>query len=379
MLQRQLSLPRADWSARSGIVPSLDGLRGVSVAIVLIGHLLLPLSLVGISALGLKIFFFISGFLITRLLLAENKANGNISLPDFYIRRLLRLYPVIIVYITLVVAVMLARNQMVKPIDVASVFFYFVNYLTVYYDKLGQSMGLPVGMLWSLSVEEHFYLLAPLALVFVRGDARKMLAVALAICVASLSLRIIYAHFDPGIVNTLELYWRSETRFDCIAFGVVLACLTELQVGRRLIEWLSTRWAFCAGVAMLLISFAIRDNYFQNTWRFSMQGLALVPIVVGLVFAQPFPILSRVLNSRALIWLGSISYSLYVWHGGVTFLFPWLPASLSPPLLACAELGLSFALACLSFYVVERPILRLRKRLMPHGGKKQAEAAMAKA
>lgn len=361
MTNSELSLPSAKWPARSGLVPSIDGVRALSVTLVLTGHILLPASLVGVSALGLKTFFFISGFLITRLLLAEEKSTGRISLVGFYTRRVLRLYPVIIVYVTLVVAVSLARGVTVHAIDVASVFLYFVNYLVIHYDQLGQTMPLPVAMLWSLSVEEHFYLIAPLALVLCRGSARRMLVVALSICGLSLALRLLYAYLDPAVLDSLELYWRSETRFDCIAFGVVLACLPETTFGRRLIKTLSSRSWFVAGALLLVGSFLVRDDYFQLTWRFTLQSLALFPLMIGVIFAEPFRGMNRFLNHRLVAWVGALSYSLYVWHGGVMFLWGrWLHA-LPGPLVPLAELSVAFLLAVLSYYLVEQPVMRWRK------------------
>lgn len=366
MANTRLSLPLEHWPARSGLVPSLDGVRAMSVMLVLVGHMLLPVSMVGVSALGLKTFFFISGFLIARLLLAEQKSTGRISLPGFYTRRVLRLYPVIIVYVTLVVAVSLSRGITVHAIDVASVFLYFVNYLVIHYDQLGQTMPLPVAMLWSLSVEEHFYLFAPLALVLCRGSARRMLVVALSICGLSLLLRILYAHLDPAVLNGLELYWRSETRFDCIAFGVVLACLPEMAFGRRLIETLSSRAWFAAGALLLVGSFLVRDDYFQLTWRFTVQSVALFPLMIGVIFAEPFRGINRLLNYRIVAWVGALSYSLYVWHGGVVFLWGgWLHA-LPAPLVSFAELCVAFILAVLSYYLVEQPVMRWRKNKTRH-------------
>jgi len=359
----KLHLNVPEWSARPGNIPSLDGVRGVSILIVLIGHMLLPASLVGVSALGLKTFFFISGFLITRLLLAESKFTGAISLRGFYFRRILRLYPVIIVYVAIVSAVTLSRGDEIRAIDLSAVFLYFVNYLVIHYDSLGQGMSIPVGMLWSLSVEEHFYLIAPVALYLARGDAKKMLIVAVAICITSLGLRLTYAYLRPEVVNTLELYWRSETRFDCIAYGVILACLPEIKPARRFLELMATRWAFLAGTGLLLASFVLRDNYFQNTWRFTLQGIALMPIMSGLIFAAPIPYFNKVMNTRVLVWVGALSYSLYVWHGGTIFFFSYWFDMLPHPLAAPAEFGVSFILATMSYYVVERPIMRLRKRL----------------
>jgi peptidoglycan/LPS O-acetylase OafA/YrhL len=356
-----ISVPPAEWTAREGHLPSLDGLRAGSIMLVLIGHFLLPESLIGVSALGVKVFFFVSGLLITRLLFAEWRSNQGVSLRDFYIRRLLRLYPVLIVYMLLVGLVLLMRSQPADPVDAASVFFYFVNYLLVQHELAGELLSLPIGVLWSLSVEEHFYLFAPLAFVLIRGGPRAMLTVALAICAVSLGLRLLYTAVWPGIEDTLLIYRHSETRFDSIAFGVILACLCELPWGRRLMELLATRWALALGVILLLGSFLIRDNYFESTWRFTIQGLALFPIVVALVFAQPVRLFNVVLNLPAIAWVGRLSYSLYVWHGGVLFFFrPWI-GNLVPPYLGIAELILTFVLAVASYYIVERPVLRLRK------------------
>jgi peptidoglycan/LPS O-acetylase OafA/YrhL len=247
-------------------------------------------------------------------------------------------------------------------LEVASVFFYFVNYLVVYNDHLGLNYTLPVGMLWSLSVEEHFYLFAPLALVMIRGEAKKMLMIALTICVIALGLRLLYAYNNPAIVHTLELYWRSETRFDSIAYGVILACLPEFERGSRFIRVITTRSVFIGAVAVMLATFAIRNSYFQNTWRFTFQGLALIPILASVIFAKPIPLFNRVLNLRGLIWVGALSYSLYVWHGAVVFFFGEWIEMLPHALVSWAEFALSFVLAVFSYYLLERPVMALRKR-----------------
>ena len=361
---RELFLQEEHWPARSGRVPSLDGIRAMSIILVLAGHMLLPERWLGISALGLKTFFFISGFLITRLLLAETKSSGQLNLANFYQRRVLRLYPVIVVYVALVALVMHARGQKVPLLEIASVFLYFVNYLVVHYDSLGgQQYALPVAMLWSLSVEEHFYLLAPVALLLVAGNARKMLAMALAMCAVSLALRLIYVALDPNLLNGLEVYWRSETRFDCIAFGVVLASLTEMPSGRRCIALLRTPSAFVLGALLLVASFAVRDPQFQLTWRFTVQSLALMPMMAGVIFGAPFPWLNRLLNLAPIMWIGMLSYSLYVWHGGVIFLFgDWLhrlPLAAQP----LSELAVAVGLAMGSYYLVERPVQGFQARL----------------
>src|SRR5947199_6345557 len=100
-----------ELAAKNGRVQSLEGLRAISILLVLFGHFLLPPSVAGISGFGVTIFFFISGFLITRLLFAEIKANGDIDIKSFYLRRILRLYPVIVVSILLCVILASSRGQ----------------------------------------------------------------------------------------------------------------------------------------------------------------------------------------------------------------------------------------------------------------------------
>ncbi|MBB6161060.1 peptidoglycan/LPS O-acetylase OafA/YrhL [Rhizobium wenxiniae] len=322
--------------------------------------MLLPASLVGISAFGLKTFFFISGFLITRLLLAEYRYSNNVSLSAFYGRRFIRLYPVLITYVAVVWLVAIVRQQHVDIIDPLAVFFYFVNYLAVFTDGGGHT--LPIGLFWSLSVEEHFYLVAPIVIFFLRGDARKILIFAVAVCVFSLFLRLLYVELWPGIEGTLHIYWRSETRFDSIAYGMILACCADIKAGRRLIQFISGRFAVAAAAFVLLGSFAIRDDYFQMTWRFSIQGLALIPLISAVIFARTIPIANYLLNSTLMVWIGVLSYSLYVWHGGVMYLFSSFIHSLPTYSQSSAELIMTIALALCSYFIVERPANKVRSR-----------------
>jgi peptidoglycan/LPS O-acetylase OafA/YrhL len=361
---QRLSLPSGEWNAKNGqIIPSLDGIRACSVIIVLLGHMVLPAKFIGISALGLDVFFMVSGFLITRLFFAECRAAGEVNLRLFYLRRLLRLYPVLIVYMLLVISVQLARRGPIDWLEIASVFFYFWNYLTAHQEWIGHSSPFPIGVLWSLSVEEHFYLFAPLVFVVVRGSAVAMLRFAIVVCAACLLLRYAYVAIWPGIEHTLWIYRHSETRVDSIAFGVALASLCEFAGGQRLVAMLASRAGVAIGFLILLASYAIRDAYFQNTLRFTIQGLALMPLVAGVVFGQPFRFANSILNSPPLVWVGRLSYSLYIWHGGVFFLFGTFLVMLSTPLKVGAEVGLTFLLAVVSYYVVERPALRFRKYL----------------
>ncbi|PSO16465.1 acyltransferase [Bradyrhizobium sp. MOS003] len=367
-----LSIAANDWPARSGqTIPSLDGLRAGSVMLVLLGHLILPSSMIGISALGLDVFFLVSGFLITRLFFAEARESGHLNLRAFYLRRIVRLYPVLFVYLAIVLTVQTARGGDINTFEVSSVLFYFWNYLTAHQEIVGDSSILPIGVLWSLSVEEHFYLFAPLAFICLRGSPLAMLRATLAVCAATLLLRYLYCFIWPGIEKTLWIYRHSETRADSIAYGAMLACLVQINPYHHIVKFLAGRTAFVIGTMVLLSSYAIRDPYFQNTLRFTIQGLALIPMLCGVVFGQPFPFLNSLLNQFIVRWIGQISYSVYVWHGGIIFLFSWWLFQLPNFLNLFLQLALTFVLAACSYYVVERPALKLRKlvRTSPSSGK----------
>ncbi len=210
------------FAANDGNVPSLDGLRAFSILLVLFGHFLLPTKISGIGAFGVTVFFFISGFLITRLLFAEMKRTGRIAITHFYLRRLLRLYPALVVSITLCAALVIYRGQPLDAVELESVFLYFSNYLIAYREFHSSAYTLPIGALWSLSIEEHFYLLFPAIFIMFKGSPTRVAQIAIGICIACLGIRCFYLSLWPEWVGTLATYWRSETRFDSIAFGVLI-------------------------------------------------------------------------------------------------------------------------------------------------------------
>jgi peptidoglycan/LPS O-acetylase OafA/YrhL len=348
-------------SATKGHIQGLNGLRCLSIMIVIIGHFFLG-EYSGISSLGVYIFFVISGFLITRLLLAEAKETGDVKIGAFYYRRFLRLFPVLIVYM-LAVAVFAQMYAIPTPlIEIASVFLYFVNYLKSYYELAGTQHILPIGVLWSLSVEEHFYLIAPLFIVFVRASPGKVLAFSIAMIVLPLAIRIGYVIAWPEWSNTNRIYMASETRFDSIAYGVFLAALCELRPEGRLRRAISSPHALVAGVALLALSTVIRDDFFRDTLRYSMRSLGALLIVAPLVFSPRLGWLQDMANSPPADWIGRLSYSLYIWHGAAWFFLSNVGMT-KTVLTSFAELGVTFILAVASYYLIEMPVLRWRNRI----------------
>lgn len=350
-----------------GTIPGLDGIRAISVIIVMLSHSGLQHIVPGVF--GVTVFFFISGFLITTLLINEFADNGHIGIRAFYLRRALRLYPPLLVFLGTIVIVLLAQSEPLNLIGLLGALFYFGNYLFA----LAPSTIGPYGAhLWSLAVEEHFYLLFPLTFVaFIRRPAL-LIGLLSALCVVALTIRIYYlATISPP--NETYLLVSTEARFDSILFG----CITALLVSRPIASQLVTQMTHPAVVAIALIailfSLVYRDPAFRQTFRFTIQGLALMPLVLAAIFTPRYLLAKQVLNSRAFRLIGALSYSMYLWH---FHFFEWAKVWLgSLPKVAGYALGwiLTFIVALLIYRIVEQPVLRLRRRFGSHA--RPAEAA----
>jgi peptidoglycan/LPS O-acetylase OafA/YrhL len=345
-----------------GYIPGLDGLRAISISIVLFGHFFLEKYL-GLSALGVYIFFAISGFLITRLLFAELNETANISIGKFYYRRFLRLYPVLIAYMLCMIGIAFMLQQPVVGVDIGSVFFYFTNYYQSWHEYHNTHWTLPIGPLWSLAVEEHFYIIAPLFIVLVKGRIRPVLIFSILMCLIPLLIRFAYVAAFPEVLGTNIIYRLSETRFDSIAWGMLLATLCELDQRERIIDFLSSHKAICIGIILIFGSYVIRDAWFVDTLRYTLRSVGMVPLIAGTVFSKNLAGTQAFLEAPLLRWVGRLSYSLYIWHSGASYykkLFPWeFTSSIA---MGFALLSISLVLACVSYYFIEQPFLHLRHR-----------------
>jgi peptidoglycan/LPS O-acetylase OafA/YrhL len=295
-----------------GKIPSLDGLRAVSVAIVMAAHA--GFGAVVPGGYGVTVFFFLSGYLITTLLLAERAQNGTIDIAGFYVRRLLRLMPALLV--TLTVAYVLVALRVIGGgiswSGLAAQVFYFANYYFIFFDKA--ALGVPAGTvpLWSLAVEEHFYIVYPI--LFARIVRARTLAWLLAgVCLAVLLWRIHLAGL-PGF-EPVRSYYASDTRIDGIIFGALLALVRNpLQQGRDSDSPIRSDYiVVVAALAITTFTFVYRDLFFRETFRYTMQGLALMPMFYFCIrFHRSAG--ARWLNVPWITKIGQYSYAIYLIH-----------------------------------------------------------------
>lgn len=338
-------------------VPELDGLRGIAIIAVLMHHQLTPFSLEG-GFLGVDLFFVLSGFLITGLLLAEFEKTRSISLRNFYLRRVLRLGPALIIYLlaSLIVTYhtqVTSLTQQIKLILVA--LLYSTNWRMAF---SWDSVWDPTTIIWSLSIEEQFYLVWPL--LFFGCMALKLRR---RFIIAGLGLTIlgVMLHrcvlLNQGAYLT-RLYYGTDTRADALLMGCLIALVSVRAVGVRTKRWLNVASIFSvAGLVYLMTASNFSD---ELLYRGGFTGVALLAGTVILAAAKSPPqILSVVLQWSPLRWFGHISYGLYLWHWLVVrnvslyYLGNWEP---------WAKLAVALGIASASFYLVEKPFNRLKSR-----------------
>jgi peptidoglycan/LPS O-acetylase OafA/YrhL len=346
-------------------ISSLDGIRALSFLLVFLGHAGLGSLIPG--GFGVTVFFFLSGFLITTLLRMEHDRNGHISLKQFYLRRLLRIFPPF--YLVLAVAVALTLmgvlQSTVHLTPVAAQALHFTNYYIIHTGGAEQLHG--TVPYWSLAVEEHFYLAFPLLYLLLRRylpSVNRQMMVLSAICGAIL----IWRCFLVFIFQVAEdkTYMSTDTRVDSILFGCILAIYGNPVFDRTR---LSERWwkflLFPLGLALLIFTFIFRDPMFRETFRYTLQGLGLMPLfVVAIRWCDWGPF--KLLNYRWVKFLGLLSYSMYLMHQVILYGIAER-TSFHPFIQGAIALLASVLLASAIYYAVEQPCARLRKRLAEAG------------
>lgn len=371
----------AGEAAKPRYWPGIDGLRALAVAAVVAYHM--DSRWVPGGFFGVDLFFVISGYLITTLLAAEWRRLGRIGLGRFWLRRVRRLFPAVVALVVVLIAVaaVVAPDALGSMrLTVPSALVYMTNWWFVFH-HVGyfQSLGRPPLLLhfWSLAIEEQYYLIWPplLALMLVRWRRpARIAAVALAGAAASSMLMALLYHPGLGIDR---VYYGSDTHSQGLLLGSALALLLPATAMPERIGAGARRAMDAAGLAALAALVALMlvlNEAMAFTWRF---GFVLVVAVAGvsvLVAAHPASRLGRALGVAPLRWLGSRSYSVYLWHWPILELTrPDQDIALRGAPLVVLRLALIAGAAELSYRLVEQPwrrgqVQRAIRRLWSQGG-----------
>lgn len=343
--------------------PSLDGWRAVGILLVMFSHVWAADNydqtrfyfhhLASQGDLGVRIFFVLSGFLISYLLLVEYERTGAVSLKDFYIRRVLRIFPVYFLYLFVLVLLQAAGLY-------HETFSSWLGVLTFTRNMTGHGQS-ATAHFWSLAVEEQFYLAWPIALVAFGLYRRPRLAlwVLAAVALTSVASRIVACE-DQSFLCQRILNDKSTIKYaDSIAVGCMAAFLA---IKYRFKERYGVA-LFYVALAALVLSAATQSmvtNAAASSVLIAVQALLIIVCIVLSITAKPFGVY-QVLNSRPFVILGHVSYSLYVWH--VMFLSHYMGNRPGSAIYDWRVWWIPAVLvAVVSFYAFERPIVGLRKK-----------------
>ncbi len=345
-------------------LPSLDGLRAISILGVLYAHLTITpnfsftdnvvvhffLSFIA-GDNGVNIFFVISGFLITTLLLSEEEKLGTISLKGFYVRRIFRILPV---YCSFLLVVFLCNHfSWIKDIEAYS----FIAPLTFTTGVLPVNTGWTLGHTWSLSVEEQFYLLWPFTVFFLKKVQQRNIVLLTALLLIPI-VRTIYYYTTHN-----SLFYNFLVRGDAIVLGCLLAVNQKIVVNffknRNLIRF----------VLLFIAALCFAVHYFSTH---QLYGFITVPLgilihaffaamlIIGYVIKpNTNSVIYAALNNRVLVFIGVLSYSLYIWQQfflqkAATVSSNWKHYPVNIILVFVTAIG--------SYYLLEQPLLKLRKK-----------------
>ena len=341
-------------------IPSLDGIRALSVAIVVAGHAGISHRIPG--GFGVTVFFFLSGFLITTLFFREFQKYGGISLKSFYIRRLIRLSPPLFVTLAIVYG-LVAMDFLpgtLDPLAIISQMFYFYNYYAILPGSTEGATGFNV--LWSLSVEEHFYLLYPI--LFLAFLSKKMkIWHFFTLLVLFLLWRMINWYLIGA--SSEDIYMRSDTRFDSILWGCFLAIIQNTKIAEKIMPSRAMTIWLAVSASILAFCFVYRNDAFRETWRYSLQGFALMPVFYYSI-EKSHSLAFRWLNWKPLVRIGVWSYSIYLIHYVILSALKFYDLRLSAvtAFLIAAVGGIIYA-AILERYV-EMPVRAIRNKITGH-------------
>ena len=354
---------KRNYAKKGQYITGIDGLRAIAVLMVLAYHLKLPFAKGGL--LGVTIFFVISGFLITRILVSELESTHKVDLKKFWSRRIRRLIPAVLTMTSILIPVSAAFNRVLFTkacSDLLSAVFCYNNWQQIfrnvsYFENAG--MPSPLTHCWSLSVEAQFYLLYPLLLIFFAKfqDWRRISACA-TLLMAVFSMGAMWVLFDPS-KDPSRVYYGTDTRAFSLLFGAFLVFLIQDRPAKRRRKGTRASWFpwDTAGAATLLVLFymaARADGSGSFLYRGGQAIASACTVLVILSLLDTDGVLSRILSTMPLKWISDRSYGIYLWHYPIILLVSggkkaawWVHA---------LEILLTFLMSALSYRLVETPV-----------------------
>lgn len=338
-------------------IAGIDGLRAFAVLMVLAYHLQLPFAKGGL--LGVTVFFVISGFLITRILVSEIENLGSINLKNFWIRRIRRLYPAILVMVTVFIFTSAVFNRVLFTKacdDLVSVIFGYNNWWQIfnkvsYFENAGAPS--PFTHCWSLAIETQFYLIYPLLLIILaRFRNRRSLFAGVTLILAILSAVLMWILFDPS-KDPSRVYYGTDTRVFSMLFGAFLAIISNSD-NRRKVAGNINDVIGTISLLGLLYMMVVVDGYSSFLYRGGQVIVSILAVMVIFSVSNGKSMLGRILNVQPLKWLADRSYGIYLWHYPIILLCSG--GRKSAWWIMFIEIILTFFCSAVSYHYIETPI-----------------------
>ena len=309
---------------------------------------------------GVDLFFVLSGFLITRILLSDKESP--FYLRDFYIKRSLRIFP--LYYFFLVYYLFIDPLLLGKPVPLFSSYWWWLVYLQNIPPTFGISSCGPAHY-WSLAIEEHFYLFWPLLVFYCRR--RGLMIAAFSMIALSFGMRFIFLTHD------WNPFYFTLTRLDALSFGTILALLEPNLRSNIVVDLKFLSLMLVAFVSMTLVAYVFftgKSYFIIQIVKYPVIAFFYFSLIAIIICSQSESIVCRIFSNKFALYLGGISYGLYVYHGTCfrwfDRLFPKAPILLSIIL----SFGFTIVVAHISFKIIESPFLQMKKSLLKDGSNK---------
>jgi peptidoglycan/LPS O-acetylase OafA/YrhL len=365
---------RRSRTALLGRSPGLDGIRGLALIWVVTYHFTGAHGPFPGAWVGLDIFFVLSGSLITAMLLDEMRVNGRVSLPLFYARRACRLLPALLTMLAFWTVMLLLFHDTTwfastpgtprtgSPVELGGAFWqlgitlaYGANW--IYALDSGRA---PLAHLWSLAVEEQFYIVWPFALLALLALLGLRGRVGVVLLLATISAALPFLYWDGG-AGSNRIYFGTDTRAVGMLAGAAVALMWHHRrsLGRGAARWAGPRaWLGLAVIAVFL--FTVGNSWTKFVIGPTAMALASAQVIPYLV-DEPRALMARFFDNRVLVWLGQRSYAVYLWH----YLFATWLRPLPDYVYIPVGMALSLLVAHLSWVFIESKVLAWGKRFRP--------------
>lgn len=345
-------------------MPGMDGLRAIAVFGVILYHLNIPWFQGGFS--GVTVFFVLSGYLITDILIDEWNKNIKINYFRFMIRRFLRLAPALLSMIFIVTLMVIFTNhptfEKLRSDFLPSLLYvtnwWYIFHEVSYFDNFGPAS--PLTHIWSLAIEEQFYLIWPLLVIlgftFIKRKRFRVLAILGGVVISAWLMALLYA---PG-EDPSRVYYGTDTRAFSLLLGAVLACVWPSQ---RLSKTLPRhpRWVLeivgISGLLLLIIMFMVTSEFDSFHYQGGMLLLSVIATIVTAALAHPASMLTKWLSVKPLRWIGVRSYGIYLWHYPIIILTtPIINTDGINGWRITLQIAATLIISALSYHFVETPI-----------------------